>query len=130
MRKTLKLIENYKRILLEQGEEGMSPEEMQGMQGMEGQEGMEGQDVTEMPEEPMQEEMPFTSESENQYIEDLIDAALYEPSSEDAKTLTDLQGIVKMKKFTNAREEILPTLLKIIRPSTEDNDIRGELNNI
>lgn len=125
MKKTLNLIEHYKRIILEQGEE-----EMQQMGGeMEGQEGMEG-DVTEMPEELPQEEMPFTSESENQYIEDLIDAALYEPSSEDSKTLTDLQGIVKMKKFTNAREEILPTLLTIIRPSTEGNDIRGELNNI
>ena len=121
--KTEHLIKHYKKILSEQAEE--LPEA-----GFDSSGGEDMGAVTDVQDPEPQEEMPLTSEGEEQYIQDLIDAALYEPSSEDAKTLTDLQGIMSMKKFTNAREEILPIILKIIRPATEDNSIRNQLNNV
>lgn len=118
--KTLKFIKEYKKLLVEQDEEDdFSQEDM-------GDEQMDVQDV----QQPQQEEIPLTSEAEEQYIQDLVDAALYEPSSEDAKILADLQGVIKTKSYGNAREEILPIVLNIIRPSTEGSKLRDELDDV
>lgn len=129
--KTLKLIDTYYKLLKEQGE--VDPEMLD--QEMEGGNEMEmGADEMQQPEmqqpEIEQQEIPLTSEAENQYIKDMVDAALFVPSSDDAKTLSDLQGVIATKNFSNAREEILPILLNIIRPSTEDGNLRDDLDQI
>lgn len=123
--KTLNLIQNYGKVILEQGEEEMDPEMMEG-----GDEQMDVTDVQDPSQEMTQQEVPLTSEAEEQYIRDLVDAALYQPSSEDSKTLSDLQGVINTKNYTNAREEILPIVLNIIRPSTEGSGLRDELDQI
>jgi hypothetical protein len=130
MKKTLKLINHYRRVLKEQAEEEMNPEGQDPQFDTSGGQdpAAEGGDVLDNPEPVEDETMPLTSEGENRYIADMIDAALFEPASEDARTLQNLQSVMKMKRYKNAREEILPTVLSIIRPSTEENDIRGELN--
>lgn len=77
--------------------------------------------------------MPLTPEGEDQYISDLIDAALFEPSSEDASTLLNLQSVMKLDRYTNSREEILPTVLSIIGSSTQAGDLKqniADLGNI
>lgn len=120
--KTLNLIKKYHKVLKEQA--GLPPAD---------EFNTSPQDVTDVQDpsaESSTEEIPMTSEGEDEYISNLIDAALFEPSPEDAKTLTDLQGIVKMKKYNNAREEILPVVLNIIRPSTESNNIRQSLDKV
>jgi hypothetical protein len=76
------------------------------------------------------EELPVTSELENGYISNLIDAALFEPSSQEANTLLNLQSVMQMKRFTNAREEVLPVVLAIISKSTDNGDLRKQLNTI
>jgi len=125
MKKTLKLMNHYLRVLREQDEEGM--EEMDEFDTSGGEE-MEG--VLDNPEPVDDEMMPLSSEGENQYIADLIDAAMYEPTSDDARLLQNLQSVMKMKRFKNAREEILPTILNIIRPATDESDIRDGLDDI
>jgi len=121
--KTLQLIERYHRLLKEQGEEQPMPDEEQGFDTAAAEQ--------EMPqEEPIPEELPMTSEGEERYIADIIDAALFEPDSDDAQLLLNLQSVMKMKKYENARDEVLPTVLNIIRPSSEGSDIRDSLNNI
>jgi len=122
--KTLSLFKHYHKILAEQAEvppqEGQDPSfDTSG-----------GQDVTDVAAPPPEEEMPMTSEGEDRYISDIIDAALFEPSAEDSQILTNLQSVMQMKKYTNAREEVLPTVLNIIRPSTEGNELRDDLNAI
>ena len=87
-------------------------------------------DVTENPDPAPEEKMPMTSEGEDEYISNLIDAALFSPSPEDAKTLNDLQSAMKLKRYTNAREEILPIVLGIIQPSTSGGDLKQSLNNL
>lgn len=122
--KTLQLINRYRKVLVEQG--GLPPADEFNTSPQEG-------DVTDMQDpnaDANQEEIPMTSEGEEEYISNLIDAALFEPSPTDAKTLTDLQSIVKMKKYNNAREEILPVILNIIRPATDSNSIRQSLDNV
>lgn len=79
---------------------------------------------------PEKEIMPMTSEGENEYISNMIDAALFEPSPEDANTLNDLRSMMDLKQFTNAREEVLPTILNVIRPSTESSTIRNDLDDV
>ena len=124
--KTLKLINSYIRVINEADME-FDPNAMGDEAGMD----QEQPDPTEMQGGPdVEDEMPMTSEGENEYISNLIDASLYEPSPEDATTLNDLRSMMDLKKFTNAREEILPTVLNIIRPSTEDGDIRNMLDDI
>lgn len=123
-RKVDKLFDHYYKMLKEQGEQ--IPNEGEGFDASGGQ----SPDVTENPQPESQEEMPMTSEGEEKYISDLVDAALFEPSSEDARTLQNLQSVMKMKKFTNAREEILPVVLNIIRPSTESADLRQDLDRL
>lgn len=121
----MRLFEGYKKTLLEQGEQVPNPE--QGFQTP------PSPDVTENPDPTAagnDEQVPMTSQGEDQYISDLIDAALFEPSSEDARTLTNLQGVMKLKKYRNAREEVLPLVLNIIRPSTESSSIRSGLDQL
>lgn len=91
--------------------------------------GNQSEDVTETPQETP-ETMPMTSEGENEYISDMIDAALFSPSSEDAQTLLNLQSVMKLKRFTNAREEILPTILGMIRSTSDAKDLKSNLNAI
>lgn len=92
-------------------------------------EGNSPEDVTEAPQETP-DTMPMTSEGENEYISDMVDAALFSPSSDDAQTLLNLQSVMKLKRFTNAREEILPLVLRIIRTSADDRDLKSNLNEI
>jgi hypothetical protein len=124
LHRTSKVFDYYERILKEQGEQTLAPDQQFDTSGG------QSPDVTENPAPQPQEEVPMTSEGEEKYIADLIDAALFEPSSEDARTLTNLQGVMRMKRYTNAREEILPLILNIIRPSTESSDIRDGLDNL
>ncbi len=125
LRKTSNIFEHYYRVLKEQGENVPAPEE--GFDTSGGQ----SPDITQNPQpEASQEEMPMTSEGEEKYIADLLDAALFEPSSEDARTLSNLQGVMRLKRYKNAREEILPLILNIIRPSTESTDIRDGLDKL
>ena len=122
MSRTLRLIEGYMKVLKE---DAGNPEmaEMGSALPPEG-----GGDVTENPApDASQDQMPMTSEGENEYIANLIDAALFSPSPEDAKTLNDLQGAMKLKRYTNAREEILPIVLGIIQPSTSGGDLKSSL---
>jgi hypothetical protein len=72
----------------------------------------------------------MTSVGEDKYIADLIDAALFEPSPEQSSTLLNLQSVMQMKKYTNAREEILPSILGIISASTSGGDLKKQLNKI
>jgi hypothetical protein len=82
------------------------------------------------PEASAQETMPLSSAGEDKYIADMIDAALFEPSPEQANTLLNLQSQMQMKKYSNAREEILPSVLGIISSSTSGGDLRKQLNKI
>lgn len=113
--KTLRLIDGYMKIIKEQGE---MPDPSQDVQ-----------DVTQPPPE-VQDTMPMTSAGEDKYIADLIDAALFEPSPEQASTLLNLQSVMQMKRYTNAREEILPSILGIISASTSGGDLKKQLNKI
>jgi|TARA_R110002110_G_scaffold7140_2_gene36252 hypothetical protein len=118
--KTLQLFDHYTRTLLEQDEVPQDP-------AMGGEQPQDVQDVV----DPVPEvTMPLTSEGEEQYISDLIDASLYKPSPEEASTLTNLQSVMKMKRFKNAREEILPTILSIIAASSGEGSLKQELQNI
>lgn len=119
--KTQNIINAYYRVIKEQGEQLPSDEGFDSSGGL---------DVTDVADPTQEETMPMSSSGEDQYISDLIDAALFEPSSEDANLLTNLQSQMKMKKYKNARQEILPTVLNIIRPSTDANNIRDNLNDI
>jgi hypothetical protein len=124
LNRTSKVFDHYNRILKEQGEQLPDPNAEFDTSGG------QSPDVTQNPAPASQEEVPMTSEGEEKYIADLIDAALFEPSSEDARTLTNLQGVMEMKRYKNAREEILPLVLNIIRPSTESSDIRDGLDSL
>jgi hypothetical protein len=123
--KTLKLIDNYLKIIAEQGEDPS----MQQEQPME-----QPQDVQDAVDpnagSTEDETMPLTSQGEDKYIADLIDAALFEPSSEEATTLLNLQNVMQMKRFKNAREEVLPLLLSIISSETQAGDIKKDLSSI
>jgi len=126
MKKTLKLMNHYLRVLREQGEEGM--EEMDEFDTSGGEE-MEG--VLDNPEPVQDEIIPFTSQGENQYVSDLIDAAMYKPSATDADILQNLKSVMKMKgNEINVRDEILPTIRRIIQISSDESDIRDRLDDI
>jgi len=114
--KTLKLIDGFLKIIKEDGE---MPDMSQ-----------QPQDVQDATAPAPQETMPMSSAGEDKYISDMIDAALFEPSPEQANTLLNLQSQMQMKKYTNAREEILPTLLGIISSSTSEGDLKKQLNKI
>jgi len=113
--KTLKLIDRYM-LVIEQGE---SPP-------------IEDPSAQQAPPTPeaSDETMPMTSAGEDEYITNLIDAALFEPSAEEANTLLNLQSVMNMKRYTNAREEVLPTVLSIIGTSTQNNDLKQDLSGL
>jgi len=115
--KTLQLISRYNRILTEQDEDP----------------NMQQPDISDpsmqQPEAPP-EEAPLTSQGEDEYISSLVDAALFKPSVEEARTLLNLQNVIQMKRYTNAREEILPLVLSIISPETQAGDIKSDLDKI
>jgi hypothetical protein len=117
--KTLKLINGFLKIIKEEGE---MPDMNQGDPSG------DVQDQTAAP--TTQETMPMSSAGEDKYIADMIDAALFEPSPEQANTLLNLQSLMQMKKYTNAREEILPSVLGIISASTSGGDLKKQLNKI
>ena len=116
--KTLRLINGYLKIIKEEGE---MPDAGQGQPPAPAQAA---------PEAPAQETMPMSSAGEDKYISDMIDAALFEPSPEQANTLLNLQSQMQMKKYSNAREEILPSVLGIIAASTSGGDLKKQLNKI
>jgi hypothetical protein len=123
--KTLQLISQTYRLLKEQGEDpNAMPPDAQGAPQPEGDAPM-----PETPAEP-EETMPLTSQAEEKYIKDLIDAALFEPSAEQANVLLNLQSVMQLKRYKNAREEILPTILGIIAPETDANDLGDTLGGI
>jgi hypothetical protein len=125
MKKTLNLINHYIRVIEEQGEQmPENPEEMEGFDSS------GGESVVDNPEPIEDETMPLTSEGEDRYISDLIDAALFEPTPDDALTLQNLQSVMKMKRYKNARQEVLPLILGLIRPETEVVELRDDLNEI
>lgn len=121
--KTLDIIKKYTLTM-----EGVAPSMEEG--GMDQQQPME-QQPRESP-EPItpEEEMPLTSEAEDKYIKDLIDAALFEPSAEEANTLLNLQSVMELKRYKNAREEVLPMVLGIIYRETQNRDMRDELSKL
>lgn len=122
--KTLQLINRYHRLLKEQGEDP-------NMQPMEGDQPQDVQGAVDpSAEAPQEETMPLTSQGEDKYIADLIDAALFEPSAEDARTLLNLQNVMQMKRYKNAREEVLPLLLSIISSETQGGDLKKDLNTL
>jgi len=122
--KTLRLIEHRLNLITEQGEDP----QMQPMAPDQGGQQMDVQDVTEEPPGGADETMPLTSEGEDKYIKDLVDAALFQPSAEEANSLLNLQSVMELKKFTNAREEVLPIVLGIISKETQANDMRANLD--
>lgn len=122
--KTLSLIERHIKFLTEQGEDPAAMEQPP----QEG--GMDVQDVTEPAPTGEEETMPLTSQGEEKYIKDLIDAALFEPSAEEATSLLNLQSAMEMKRYKNAREEILPTVLSIISKETQANGLRSQLDDL
>lgn len=125
--KTLQLINLQYRILKEQGEDpnaaqdpAMAQEQPQDVQGM----------VDPNAGSAGEEELPLTSQGEDKYIADLIDAALFEPSSENARTLLNLQNVMQMKRYKNAREEVLPLVLSLISNETQAGDIKKDLSRL
>ena len=125
--KTLALFDYYHHLLKEQGGD---PNQIQGDPSQQQGSAPPSPDVTENPQPTPDETMPMSSEGEDKYISDLIDAALFEPSPEDANTLVNLQSQMQMKKYTNAREEILPAILRIINSSTQGGDLRKAMNDL
>lgn len=110
-------------LVIEQGESPPIEDPSQMGQG-------QPQDVQDVTQETPDETMPMTSAGEDEYIQNMIDAALFEPSAEEAQTLLNLQSQMQLKKYTNAREEILPTVLSIIGSSTQSNGLKQNLNSI
>lgn len=124
--KTLNLINRYHRLLSEQGED---PNAMPPQEGMD--QPQDVQDVVDPNAASAEDEtMPLTSQGEEKYITDLIDAALFAPSPEDSKTLLNLQNVMQMKRFKNAREEVLPIVLSIISSETQAGNLKQNLDKI
>lgn len=123
--KTLKLIDQYLSIINEQ-DANQDPNAQPEME--------QPQDVQQAVDPNAQETgdttMPLTSQGEDGYISMLIDAALYKPSPEEEKSLLNLQNVMQMKRYENAREEVLPSILTIIVKETQANSLRNNLNKI
>jgi hypothetical protein len=127
--KTLKLIRQYHRILKEQGEDLNVYPTMDPNAGQQAPPDAP-QSVVDNPEPPPEDTMPLSSKGENDYISYLIDAALFEPSPEEANELSNLRSVMDLKRFKNAREEIKPKVLGIINPSTTDHILKKALNKV
>jgi len=110
-------------VIIEQGESPPVEDPSQMGQG-------QPEDVQDVTQDTPDETMPMTSAGEDEYISNLIDGALFEPSAEEAQTLLNLQSQMQLKRYTNAREEILPTVLSIIGSSTQANGLKQNLNSI
>lgn len=120
--KTLQLLKKYT-LTLENasGVEG-DPTEQEQMEG--------GDTSSQTPSLGEDETVPLTSEGEDKYIKDLIDAALFAPSAEESRTLLNLQSVMELKRYKNAREEVLPFVLAIISKETQNRDLRDDLAQI
>ena len=113
MRKTLQIIDRYTRLISEQGDVGSDiPADAQPV-GV--------GDVTEL---PQQQELPFTSESENEYILLMLQSAKFKPTPEQNTALDNLIDQMQSKKYTNARLEILPKIQQMISSQIDSNQIR------
>ena len=124
--KTLELLNHYN-TLLEQGQDPSQPP----VDPSAGGQPQDAQDVVDPNASPAsEEELPMTSQGENQYIADLIDAALFAPTPEEARTLLNLQNVMQTKRFTNAREEVLPLVLSLITSKTTESDLKNKMNDI
>lgn len=123
--KTLRLIDHYTKILVEQGED---PNQMPPQEGEQAPQDVQSVTQPEPPDE--QETEPLTSQGEDEYITNLISAALFKPSAEDAKTLMNLQNVMQLKRYTNAREEVLPMVLSIINPESQNSQLKQNLSSI
>ena len=119
--KTLQLINRYHRLIKEQGEDPSMQQDPNA--GMEAPQDVQGA-VDPNAGDAGEKEVPLTSQGENEYISNLIDAALYKPSAEDARTLLNLQNVMQMKRYKNAREEVLPLVLSLISSETQAGDIK------
>jgi hypothetical protein len=123
--KTLQLINYYTNLIKEQGED---PSQMPQEPGMEQPQQGAPPPPQEAPEP--EETAPMTSEGENEYITNLINAALFKPSAEDAKTLMNLQNVMQLKRYTNAREEVLPMVLSIISSESQSGDLKQNMDQL
>ena len=112
--KTLQLINKYSKILKEQGE-------LEG-QPMDATQDVGANDVT-VP--PANQEMPFTAESENDYILQMLYAAKFEPTPEQNTELDNLIAKMKEKSVKNARAEILPIIQQMISSEVESTQLRN-----
>lgn len=116
--KTLKLIEQYRKDLLEQADPTVAPE---------GEVPMEDPAATPAPEAEQEPQvLQMTTAAEDEYIKNIIDAALFEPSSvspEQTRALLDLQEIMMNKDatdVTNARADVYPVVMSIIGKEPEE----------
>ena len=126
--KTLQLINHYNRLLKEGGNDQNPLQDAPG-QPSDQQQPQDVQDVTE-PASSEQETEPLTSQGEDEYISNLINATLFKPSAEDAKTLMNLQNVMQLKRYTNAREEVLPMVLSIINSETQSSQLKQTLSSL
>lgn len=115
---TLQLIDKYSKILKEQGE-------------LEDQSQMDAADAgatdvgaTDVAQPPVQQELPFTAESENDYIMQMLYAAKFEPTPEQNTELDNLIDKMKSKEVKNSRSEILPIIQQMISSEVESDQLR------
>lgn len=113
MRKTLQIIDRYNRLINEQdAAEGDIPSDAQPV------------GVNDVTEPPQQQELPFTSESENEYILLMLQSAKFKPTPEQNTELDNLIDQMESKQYTNARSEILPKIQQMISAQIDSNQIR------
>ena len=123
--KTLAAIAYYEKLIKEQGED-MSTDPTMGQAPPPD----PSQDVTENPAPTPDETAPLTSEGENKLIEAVVNAALFVPSPEQATELENYQNVMQLKRFTNARDEVLNPVLGIISNVPQDASIKQSINRI
>ena len=123
--KTLKLLNRYNRLIREQGEDAPPMDQEAPVDGSMGAD--EGADAT-MP--PTEDSGPVTSNAENQEIEKILDAALFKPSDQQKKQLSDIQLLIKSNAHKNIVRPIMFKVAEIIgspfKPLTEK-DPEGEI---
>lgn len=114
--KTLNLINHYYKIIKEQDENGLPPENMESSPNN--------------VEPDNQDTMPLTSQGENELIKIMVDAAIFAPNADQSKELMDMQSLIQTKKVTNLREDILPRILSMLPSIEERKTIPPVINNI
>jgi hypothetical protein len=116
--KTLQLIEKYHRIVeADELPPGASPEDMGG----------DVQDVTEAPPEQTQ-AAPLTSQGELDYIEKLVDAALFKPNAEEANMLEGFQRTLQTKDPATDPRSIADAVKVMVEPKEKGNDLVNNLD--